>query len=272
MSEKQNNSKQTKGSKKKMTDKPVKAKAAQIQLPPKCRFTKTSLEIYDSISYEEFIEIGDFLLKARGSILWWAGDYLKFDEDKEREMDNSKVREILDSLYAEGTLDNAAYVARSIEPSRRRESLSFSHRQEVAPLPVDEQEYWLNKAEEKKYSIRVLRMFLSRIRFEEERKKISENADIVYWSSYRGKMKFYSYEDYLNLCTKFVDRLNFHIFNLRCSKEKFDPSSYKEPPEEKNFIKSIKSLIQKIKRLDQTYKKYKQAQGESQAEAAEKNE
>lgn len=51
-----------------------------------------------------------------------------------------------------GTLRNYVSVCRSIPMGRRRNSLSFSHHQEVAALPEDGQERWLDEAKERKMS------------------------------------------------------------------------------------------------------------------------
>ena len=48
-----------------------------------------------------------------------------------------------------GSLANMTYVAKQVDFSRRREKLSWSHHQEVAPLEPDEQDTWLELAESK---------------------------------------------------------------------------------------------------------------------------
>ena len=59
------------------------------------------------------------------------------------------------------TLRNLAWVARSFETSRRRDSLSFAHHAEVAALPQAEQELWLNRAERLGWSRNELRRQLA---------------------------------------------------------------------------------------------------------------
>ena len=55
------------------------------------------------------------------------------------------------------TLRNHAYIANSIELSRRRDKLSFSHHGEVAALPSRDQDKWLSSAENEKWSVAELR-------------------------------------------------------------------------------------------------------------------
>jgi hypothetical protein len=64
--------------------------------------------------------------------------------------------------YDVQSLMNMAYVASRFEISRRREKLSFSQHAELAALPPDEQERWLNRAEVEGLSVRALRARLGR--------------------------------------------------------------------------------------------------------------
>jgi hypothetical protein len=62
------------------------------------------------------------------------------------------------------TLMNMVYVASSVDPSRRREALSWSHHAEVAALPPEEQERWLARVEENRLSVHDLRLLLREAR------------------------------------------------------------------------------------------------------------
>lgn len=55
------------------------------------------------------------------------------------------------------TLRNYAWVARRFELSRRRNRLSFQHHAEVAALPPEDQDHWLDLAEGKGWSRNELR-------------------------------------------------------------------------------------------------------------------
>jgi hypothetical protein len=52
---------------------------------------------------------------------------------------------------------NMVYVATRFEVSRRRENLSWSHHAELAPLDVEEQEGWLDRAIEQRLTVSGLR-------------------------------------------------------------------------------------------------------------------
>jgi hypothetical protein len=55
------------------------------------------------------------------------------------------------------TLRNYAWVARQFRWERRHEQLSFQHHAEVAALPPDEQDSWLSRAEQHRWSRNQLR-------------------------------------------------------------------------------------------------------------------
>jgi hypothetical protein len=63
------------------------------------------------------------------------------------------------------------YVASNVDPSRRHERLSWSHHAEVAAVAPDQQDRWLNKAEEDRLSVQDLRLLL---RNERKRDSASE--------------------------------------------------------------------------------------------------
>jgi hypothetical protein len=70
-----------------------------------------------------------------------------------------RMRFANDKRYAWGTLGNIKSVCKAVEPSRRRENLSYSMHVEVAPLPKDRQDAVLEYASEeisrgRKFSVR----------------------------------------------------------------------------------------------------------------------
>ena len=83
-----------------------------------------------------------------------VSDWLNYGEREYGET-YSQAFEATDYDYQ--TLRNAAWVSSSIEPSRRREVLSWSHHAEVAALEQDEQDYWLDTAENQSLGKRELR-------------------------------------------------------------------------------------------------------------------
>jgi hypothetical protein len=62
------------------------------------------------------------------------------------------------------SLMNMAYVANRFEVSRRRPGLSFSHHAELAGLPPEDQELWLDRIEAGGLSVHALRAELRKAR------------------------------------------------------------------------------------------------------------
>lgn len=131
----------------------------------KFHFDKTGLSVIGDPSFEEWQNCGEFLKRAEKSVQFWIGDWLNYGEKKYGET-YTQALEITD--YEEGTLQNAKWVSSKVESSRRRELLSFSIHQEVAPLPPDEQEYWLEKAEVEGLSKNDLRHEIKHARLEKQ--------------------------------------------------------------------------------------------------------
>lgn len=90
--------------------------------------------------------------------MWLLGDWLRVGEARWGEMYTQAVN---DTGLDAGTLRNAKYVAGRIEPSRRRDELSFSHHQEVAPLPPARQDALLSEAAAEQLPVKSFRARVS---------------------------------------------------------------------------------------------------------------
>jgi hypothetical protein len=118
-------------------------------------FTKrTSLILSEQLTIDLWCRIGKHILNISDSTAWWIGDWLVFGE--ERYSDRYK-RALSDTGLDYQTLKNYAWVARKFPVSRRRDRLSFQHHAEVAGLADHEQEIWLNRAEQARWSRNNLR-------------------------------------------------------------------------------------------------------------------
>ncbi|OIJ87333.1 regulator [Streptomyces sp. MUSC 14] len=102
--------------------------------------------------------IGTDLRELVNSSAWWLADWLIYGETTYgwRRYKEAIERTGLDYQ----TLRNYAWVARRFEHHRRRDALSFAHHAEVTRLSPAEQDYWLRRAEQQKWSRNELRRAL----------------------------------------------------------------------------------------------------------------
>ncbi|MEV6395109.1 LmbU family transcriptional regulator [Streptomyces sp. NPDC051907] len=115
---------------------------------------RTRLRLPDDLALETWCRIGDQILAVSDSSAWWIGDWLVFGQRKYRDRYQRAMKE---TLLDYQTLRNYAWVARKFAPQRRRENLTFQHHMEVASLPEDQQDHWLDFAARLKWSKTELR-------------------------------------------------------------------------------------------------------------------
>ncbi|RNL80540.1 regulator [Halostreptopolyspora alba] len=100
-------------------------------------------------------QIGVNLCELTNSSAWWLGDWLIYGETT---YGWRRYREAIERTGLDyQTLRNYAWVARRFEHHRRWDNLSFAHHAEVTRLSPPEQDYWLRKAEQQKWSRNELR-------------------------------------------------------------------------------------------------------------------
>ncbi|WP_208105397.1 LmbU family transcriptional regulator [Streptomyces sp. GC420] len=116
--------------------------------------TKVGLHIPVGLSFEEWERAGRQLSGLLNSSSWWLGDWLIYGKDQYADRYDRGIRAA--GLQYQ-TLRNYAWVSRRFELHRRRPALSFQHHAELASLPVDEQETWLDRAERMKWNTKQLR-------------------------------------------------------------------------------------------------------------------
>jgi hypothetical protein len=105
--------------------------------------SRTSLALPDGLHFNEWQRIGEQLEQQQSASQWWIADWAAYGERRYRR----DYGEALERIYARGTLWNLASVSRRVEPSRRREDLSFSHHVEIASLDPEWQTVWLDDAQ-----------------------------------------------------------------------------------------------------------------------------
>jgi hypothetical protein len=74
---------------------------------------------------------------------WWVGDWIRYGSAHWGKKYTEAAR--VTGLDAK-TLRNIAYVASRFDLSRRRDNLSWTHHAELAALPPEQQEQWLERA------------------------------------------------------------------------------------------------------------------------------
>ncbi|MHB8642840.1 MAG: DNA methyltransferase [Gaiellaceae bacterium] len=122
-------------------------------------FAATVLELPGGLAFEEWVGIGESLAGRERAVAWWIGDWWAYGGEHRY---GERARVAAERRFDYGYLANLGWVARAVEPSRRRERLSFGHHQCVASLPPDQQDRWLEQAIEDKLSVRGLRAALKR--------------------------------------------------------------------------------------------------------------
>ncbi len=107
------------------------------------------------------LEIGEWVAAGRKFGVmgrcsnWWLGDWIRYGNTKFGER---YARAAVITGYDSQSLMNMVWVASRFEFSRRRENLTWSHHEAVAPLEEDEQEKWLGHAIEERLSVADLRL------------------------------------------------------------------------------------------------------------------
>ena len=118
---------------------------------------KNGIKAAGEPSFEEWLQCGEFINRAKGSVHFWIGDWLNYGEFR---WGDKYLEAVKATGYDINTLRNDKWVASKVELSRRRDNLTFSHHAEVADLEPDEQDRLLDYAEEKKMDARAFRSYV----------------------------------------------------------------------------------------------------------------
>jgi hypothetical protein len=128
---------------------------------PSAALTATSWSPRVKLTVADWARQGRWLgALGRGSG-WWIGDWVRYGNARYGDRYGPAARV---TGYDVQSLMNMAYVSGRFEASRRRDGLSFSHHAELAGLPAEEQDLWLDRAEAGALSVRSLRSELRRAR------------------------------------------------------------------------------------------------------------
>jgi hypothetical protein len=116
--------------------------------------TKVGLQMPARMAYEEWERAGRQLADVLDSSSWWLGDWLVYGKDHYTDRYQRGIRAAGLSYQ---TLRNYAWVSRRFDLSRRRAALSFQHHAELASMTVEEQDRWLDRAEQGQWTTKQLR-------------------------------------------------------------------------------------------------------------------
>ncbi|MFJ8888274.1 LmbU family transcriptional regulator [Streptomyces sp. NPDC102402] len=116
--------------------------------------TKVGLQMPGAMAYAEWERTGRRLAGIVDSSCWWLGDWLVYGKDHYADRYQRGIRAVGLSYQ---TLRNYAWVSRRFGLDRRRSALSFQHHAELASLPPEEQDVWLDRTERLRWTTKQLR-------------------------------------------------------------------------------------------------------------------
>lgn len=123
-----------------------------IPLPPdKVRISPTGLEVSGELTFDEWRALAGHIGRAARSIGFVIGDWLVYgqglfgaDGAAGARVDAAAYQLAVEATGLDlSTLQNYAYVSRSIPVSVRSERLSWEHHRLIAKLPHDQQQRWI---------------------------------------------------------------------------------------------------------------------------------
>jgi hypothetical protein len=116
--------------------------------------TRLGLRFAGALSFEGWERAGEQISRIVSSSAWCLGDWIVVGQSRFTD----RYKQVIDAVGLDyQTVRNYAWVARRFEMSRRRDTLSFQHHAEVASLPPEEQDHWLDRAEDRGWSRNRLR-------------------------------------------------------------------------------------------------------------------
>jgi hypothetical protein len=123
--------------------------------------TETGWQPARALTFAEWREAGDQLLRVGRAWQWWVGDWILYGEHHHEDRYADVVEQ---TGYEYATISHVISVARRVEASRRRDELSWSHHAEVAPLEPEQQVEWLQKAVDEDLTLARFRTVLREVK------------------------------------------------------------------------------------------------------------
>ncbi|WP_235967429.1 LmbU family transcriptional regulator [Streptomyces mesophilus] len=131
--------------------------------------TRVGLQIPAKMAYDEWERAGRQLADVLDSSSWWKGDWMVYGKDHYTDRYQRGIRAVGLSYQ---TLRNYAWVSRRFDHSRRRPALTFQHHAELASMTVPEQELWLDRAEEHRWTTKQLRHAIRAVHQGEQQRSV----------------------------------------------------------------------------------------------------
>lgn len=153
---------------------PVQVQRKTQALTDQVLISRLGLRIPPGLTYNGWERAGVQLSRILDSSAWCLGDWLVCGQENYADR---YVRAIEAAGLDYQTLRNYAWVARRFQLERRRELLSFQHHAEVASLDVGEQDQWLDRAEEGRWSRNELRRQLRGARL--DKKAAADSTSLI---------------------------------------------------------------------------------------------
>jgi N6-adenosine-specific RNA methylase IME4 len=134
--------------------------APRIGLSVPGELSRTGWTLPEAMSLDEWLAAGSVLVTLEGRIAWGLGDWWAYGEHRYGE----RAALAAEGAFGEitfGQLKQYGWVSRSVERSVRTD-LPWSHHERVAHLAPAEQAQWLARAEQEGWSVKDLRIELSK--------------------------------------------------------------------------------------------------------------
>lgn len=120
---------------------------------PGVEFSPLELRLPENLPEQEWVSIGQRLLRYERISQWWIGDWAAFGERK-----YGALKEFCElNGYNYGTVRNKSWVSGSIHLTLRRDNIEPAFFQEISPFKPVDQKKWLKRIESEKLSVGDLR-------------------------------------------------------------------------------------------------------------------
>lgn len=136
---------------------PVPSLGQREESNPSGQISKVAWIPKGDLGHGEWVTAGRRLGAIGRCSQWWVGDWIRYGTTKWGEKYSEAARV---TGYDVASLRNMAWVASRFHPSLRSDKLTWSHHVLLAPLEVEAQRYWIQRAGELGFSVADLRIEL----------------------------------------------------------------------------------------------------------------